>query len=98
MSSPQMTRMLGFLSGMVELRWGVRLGVAGSQPDFGISVSTTWSMLKLADLARGGNSLKLASHSISIGGAAYITKFCSSIQFMYRKLSGPRSNGSALRS
>lgn len=39
--------------------------------DFGISFSTTWSMLKLAALARGGNSLKLSSHFPSIGGAEY---------------------------
>ena len=39
--------------------------------DFGISFSTTWSMLKLAAFARGGNSLKLSSHFPSMGGAAY---------------------------
>ena len=54
----------------------LEVGLCTSQPitrsyDFGISFSTTWSMLKLAALARGGNSLKLSSHFASIGGAAY---------------------------
>jgi hypothetical protein len=30
--------------------------------DLGISASTIWSTLKLADFCRGGNSLKLSSH------------------------------------
>jgi hypothetical protein len=30
--------------------------------DLGIMLSTTWSTLKLAALARGGNSLKLSIH------------------------------------
>ena len=38
---------------------------------FGISFSTTLSMVKLAALARGGNSLKLSSHFMRYGGAAY---------------------------
>ncbi len=37
---------------------------------FGISFSTTLSMVKVAALARGGNSLKLPSHFIRNGGAA----------------------------
>ena len=42
-----------------------------SRQPFGISFSTIWSMVKLADLARGGNSLKLSSHSCTIACAAY---------------------------
>jgi len=37
----------------------------------GISFSTTWSMLKLAARARGGNSLKLSNQCVSSGGAKY---------------------------
>src|SRR5262245_26617789 len=55
-------------------------------------------MLKLAGLARGGNSLKLSSHFIRNGGAAYCRKMFSTNQSLYLKLSSPRSKGSARRS
>ena len=65
----------------------------------GMSFSTTLSMVKLADSARGGNSLKLSSHlhdkgrrRVSAGSRSRLN------QFLYLKLSSPRSNGSARRS
>src|ERR1700754_2875834 len=65
---------------------------------FGINFSTTWSMVKLAALARGGNSLKLDSQFIRRGGAAYMRGAFSRNQLSYEKPSSPRSNGSARRS
>ena len=46
------------------------LDIIADQP-FGISSPTTWSMVKLAALARGGNSLKVSNHFMRMGGAAY---------------------------
>jgi len=43
----------------------------------GISFSTIWSTVKLAAFCRGGNSLKLSSHSCTTACAAYWNGTCS---------------------
>ena len=55
MSSPQMTRMFGFESGMC-LVLGQELW----------SFSTAWSTLKLAGGCRGGNSLNVSRNIVAI--------------------------------
>ena len=44
----------------LELCGAARKTIA--QPVFGIRLSTTWSIVKLAAFARGGNSLKLETY------------------------------------